>query len=92
VITAAKLPALHGAVLAGCDGLDGLVDGQLEDPRACRFDPAVLLCVTAAALLGDGFLRFLDYPIGTPHSSLADVRFTAAELHRLTAEGRKATR
>lgn len=44
ILTAAKLPALHSAVLAACDGLDGLVDGLLDDPRACRFDPASLAC------------------------------------------------
>ncbi|MET8853234.1 tannase/feruloyl esterase family alpha/beta hydrolase [Amycolatopsis sp. NPDC004625] len=44
ILTAAKLPALHNAVLAACDRLDGLADGQLDDPRACRFDPATLTC------------------------------------------------
>jgi feruloyl esterase len=27
-----------------CDALDGVTDGVAEDPRACRFDPAALLC------------------------------------------------
>ena len=40
----AKLPALAGAVNAACDTLDGLADGVLDDPRACRFDPAALTC------------------------------------------------
>ncbi len=44
IITSAKLPALHSAVVAACDGLDGLVDGQIDDPRACRFDPAAVQC------------------------------------------------
>ncbi|MEV7095455.1 tannase/feruloyl esterase family alpha/beta hydrolase [Amycolatopsis sp. NPDC051045] len=44
ILTAAKLPALHDAVVAACDRLDGLADGQLDDPRACRFDPATLAC------------------------------------------------
>jgi feruloyl esterase len=44
ILTAAKLPALHASVLAACDGLDGLVDGQLDDPRACSLDPATLAC------------------------------------------------
>ncbi|MGW4522188.1 tannase/feruloyl esterase family alpha/beta hydrolase [Amycolatopsis sp. NPDC004378] len=44
ILTAAKLPALHAAVLAACDRLDGLADSQLDDPRACRFDPAKLTC------------------------------------------------
>ncbi|MCR6482357.1 tannase/feruloyl esterase family alpha/beta hydrolase [Amycolatopsis sp. OK19-0408] len=44
VLTAAKLSALHNAVVAACDRLDGLADGQLDDPRACHFDPATLTC------------------------------------------------
>jgi feruloyl esterase len=43
-IPAAKLPAIQNAVVAACDAMDGVKDGLLEDPRACRFDPASLLC------------------------------------------------
>jgi len=44
ILTPAKLPALHAAAIASCDGVDGLVDGQIDDPRACRFDPASIRC------------------------------------------------
>ncbi|WP_433274361.1 tannase/feruloyl esterase family alpha/beta hydrolase [Actinosynnema sp. CS-041913] len=148
ILTDAKLPGLHNAVLARCDNLDGLVDGQLEDPRACEFDPASVQCApgtdtpscltpaqvdaarklyqgptdeharrlypagqepgselawsgwvtpipdfggsSAAALLGDNYLRYMGYPIGTPHSSVADIAFTSREFHRLSVEGRRA--
>ena len=43
-IPAAKLPAINRAVLSACDANDGLVDGVIADPRACRFNPAVLAC------------------------------------------------
>ena len=43
-IPPAKLPAINGAVLAACDGADGLVDGVIADPAHCAFDPNVLLC------------------------------------------------
>jgi feruloyl esterase len=43
-ISPAKLPAIQAAALAQCDALDGVVDGLLNDPRKCRFDPGVLLC------------------------------------------------
>ena len=145
IITLDKLPALHDAVIAACDRLDGLVDGQIDDPRACRFDPAAIrcppgtdqpACLTPAqvasarrlyegprdargrrlypgwasrgserawagsvipipgqgdglAPLPDNYLRYVGYPLGTPHSSLPDFAFTAQELHRLTPEGVK---
>ncbi len=144
ILTADKLPALHSAVLARCDNLDGLVDGQLEDPRRCDFDPASIQCPPGtdspscltpgqvdtvhklytgptdeegrslyptaqqrgselawngwltpypplggsfAFLLGENYLRYMGYPIGTPHNSVADIGFTSQEFHRLTVEG-----
>jgi feruloyl esterase len=50
---AARLPPpqaqlLHRAVVAACDALDGVKDGLIADPSACRFDPAVLRCQDAA--------------------------------------------
>jgi len=44
ILTAAKLPALHAAALASCDAVDGLKDGQITDPRACRFNPSDVVC------------------------------------------------
>jgi feruloyl esterase len=43
-IPATKLPAIARAVNGACDALDGVVDGILNDPRTCHFDPATLLC------------------------------------------------
>lgn len=42
-----KLPAIQKAVLAQCDGLGGVKDGLIEDPRACHFNPRELLCKAA---------------------------------------------
>ena len=39
-----KLPAVHKAALAACDANDGAKDGLIEDPRTCKFDPAVMAC------------------------------------------------
>ena len=56
ILLAAKLPLIHAAVLAACDGIDGVVDGLIDDPRQCHFQPATLKCATgqdASTCLGD---------------------------------------
>ncbi len=39
-----KTKLVGDAVMAYCDDKDGLQDGQITDPRLCRFDPATLQC------------------------------------------------
>ena len=46
-VPAGKIPAIGRAVNAACDAQDGVSDGVLNDPRKCKFDPAVLLCKEA---------------------------------------------
>jgi feruloyl esterase len=43
-IPAAKWNMIHDAVLNQCDAKDGLKDGLIEDPMACKFDTKSLLC------------------------------------------------
>lgn len=133
-----KILLLHSAVMTACDGLDGLVDGQIEDPRLCKFDPGALagqltddeiarvrrlyagpsdhgvrlypggqpygseiswtfwlnpspgLGRGVAAELADNALKNLVYPIGKPHSSLAEFEFTLREFRRVVPETVKA--
>jgi Tannase and feruloyl esterase len=42
-----KLKIIAERVYAKCDGADGLVDGLIDDPRRCDFDPAKELPVCA---------------------------------------------
>jgi feruloyl esterase len=44
-----KALLVHQAVLQRCDMNDGLRDGLIGDPRACKFDPAELQCKTGDA-------------------------------------------
>jgi hypothetical protein len=44
VFTPSAAATLHRAVMAACDGLDGARDGQIDEPRACRFDPGAIVC------------------------------------------------
>jgi feruloyl esterase len=43
-IPPAKYPVLNRAALDACDGKDGLVDGIIEDPPRCGFDPKSIQC------------------------------------------------
>jgi feruloyl esterase len=36
---------IHDEILRQCDGIDGVVDGIIEDPNLCDFRPETLLCV-----------------------------------------------
>jgi feruloyl esterase len=38
------LGVLHRAVLSACDAKDGVVDGVLDDPPQCTFDPSTIAC------------------------------------------------
>jgi len=43
-IPTSKLRAIEDAALEACDASDGVKDGVIDSPPACKFDPAVLLC------------------------------------------------
>ena len=49
MIPVTKLAAIQREVLRQCDRLDGVADGLIEDPRACRFRAAPLRCPGADA-------------------------------------------
>jgi hypothetical protein len=38
-LTAEKMALVADRVMAGCDAIDGLRDGLIDDPRKCDFDP-----------------------------------------------------
>lgn len=39
-----KWEIVHGNVIEQCDGLDGAMDGIVEYPSACAYDPSQLIC------------------------------------------------
>ena len=45
-LTPAHQKLLHDAVVNACDAQDGVKDGLLSNPAACKFDPAALVCKT----------------------------------------------
>jgi hypothetical protein len=44
LVSKADMQLLHNAAVAQCDMDDGVKDGVIGNPRACKFDPASLLC------------------------------------------------
>ena len=44
MIPPAKFAVVNKAALEACDAKDGVTDGIISHPPACRFDPAVLQC------------------------------------------------
>ncbi|WP_158615371.1 tannase/feruloyl esterase family alpha/beta hydrolase [Acidipila sp. EB88] len=49
ILQGAQLQSLHAAVIRHCDLLDGIKDGLLTDPRACKVDPQWVLCSAHSA-------------------------------------------
>ena len=45
-IQPSTLPVIDAAVKASCDGADGVVDGLIQNPAACSFDPDELVPAT----------------------------------------------
>jgi feruloyl esterase len=43
-LAGATLTLINNAAVAACDGIDGVLDGVIDDPRACNFQPSSLLC------------------------------------------------
>jgi Tannase and feruloyl esterase len=43
-VSQTKLTAVTAAAIKACDGLDGVIDGVINDPRQCHFDPHALVC------------------------------------------------
>jgi feruloyl esterase len=48
-LDAEALSLLEKGALAACDAGDGLVDGVIEAPQHCRFDPGTLQCTVGSA-------------------------------------------
>lgn len=58
----AKLDLVHKGIMAKCDKLDGVEDGILENPRACRFDLSSLACRegNASSCLSTGEIKAFE--------------------------------
>lgn len=43
-LAGSTLTLINAAAVAACDAADGVVDGVIDDPRQCTFQPSSLLC------------------------------------------------
>ncbi|WP_372168521.1 tannase/feruloyl esterase family alpha/beta hydrolase [Xanthomonas axonopodis] len=81
ILLAGRLPILHRAVVAACDTLDGLEDGLIANPLACRFDPATVQCpadaTDAAACLTAAEVEVARKFYGGPHDTATGKALTA---------------
>ena len=74
-LTQSKVEALHAAVMAACDSLDGVKDGIISNPEKCHFDPATLLCKGE-----DGPACLTAAQVETVRISFGDVKTKAGEV------------
>jgi len=70
------IDTLNSAVLSQCDGVDGVVDGLIQDPTKCAFNPASIQCAAGQTkgCLGAGQVAALNKiyqgPVDTTGKSL----------------------
>jgi feruloyl esterase len=98
IIPASKLPMITEAVVAACDGNDGVVDGVIDDPRSCDFNPAVLQCTGADGadcLTGEQLAALNRMYEGARNPRTGEVVYPGwpkgSEALSVTAEGRIAS-
>lgn len=79
ILTSARLPILHRAVLAACDGKDGVQDGLIADPAACDFDPATAVCDDTAQCLTRAEADVAAKFYAGPHDAATGEALTAGQ-------------
>ncbi|KAI9339546.1 Tannase/feruloyl esterase [Zopfochytrium polystomum] len=85
-LLSSRLSIIHQAVMDACDGLDGLADGLLSDPRLCTFDPATIQCKddagdTTSCLTSDEVSTINAFYNG-PHDPVSGLPLTVGEEQR----------
>ena len=67
-----QMTAAHDAALGACDALDGVTDGIIANPGACKFNPAALTC----GRLGAPLICLLPDQVETLQALMSDIRLS----------------
>lgn len=90
-VPACKLAAATAAAVAACDGIDGVTDGVIEDPKRCTYDPKALVgtsageCGTFTAADADIIRTLWQGPTKPDGSYLWHGQSRGADLNALAA-------
>jgi feruloyl esterase len=76
IVPAAKIALVAKAVLNACDAKDGVKDGIVSNPDACKFDPSVLLCKGAV----DGADCLTEKQVESVRRAYAPVKTRSGEI------------
>lgn len=88
----ADLALVQRDVLARCDALDGLADGSVDNPAACRYSPAALQCTGAKAdtCLSAAQVGALSRVLAGPHNSAGQALYDPYPIDAGVAQWRSA--
>ena len=79
VIDADDVRRVHAAAIAACDGVDGVEDGVIQNPKACRWTIEDLRCKAGAKLAPDGRACLSDTRLDAFRKIYAGVRNSRGE-------------
>lgn len=79
-LSATKRSLVNGRAVAACDGADGVVDGVIDDPRSCTYDPRQDITIARAGCTADDGSCLSPAEASTVQRIWGGARNTAGDL------------